>query len=132
MKSNSVITIVALLILLALAVLYVLVFDVGNKACWQFIRSCDYVVSRIHSPLHSPQPLGIGDAGTIQSWMTFDYINKVYHLPENYLQTTFGVSDSQYPALTLQMYALGKGINPVLFDSTVQSAVRIYLRGNAQ
>ena len=132
MKSNSIITIVALIVLSALAILYVLVFDVGNKVCWQFSRSCDYVASRIHSPLHSPQPLGIGDAETIQPWMTFDYINKVYHLPADYLQATFAINDSHYPSLTLETYASAKGINPILFDSTVQSAVRIYLRGNAQ
>lgn len=37
----------------------------------------------------------------IQSWMTFRYINLVFHLPADYLKTSLGITDPHYPNLSI-------------------------------
>ena len=57
------------------------------------------------SILHGAKSLTSADASSTQSWMTFEYINKVFALPPQYLQDTLVITDSHYPRLTISTYA---------------------------
>ncbi len=37
--------------------------------------------------------------------MTFDYVNHLFTLPPQYLETTLGITDGRYPRLTIEEYA---------------------------
>ncbi len=41
----------------------------------------------------------------LQSWMTFDYVNKVFGAPPQYLKGRLGITDGRYPALSFARYA---------------------------
>jgi hypothetical protein len=61
-------------------------------------------------------PLPVSDAGVIRSWMTFDYVNKLFALPPDYLKAQLHIVDSRYPRYTISTAFLGQ----------VQNAVRNY------
>jgi hypothetical protein len=67
------------------------------------------------------------DASLIESWMTFDYINRIFSLPGTYLQTTLNISDKRYPRLTIEEYAedthLSQSTVLIQIKNTVQSYV---------
>jgi hypothetical protein len=47
----------------------------------------------------------------IQLWMTFDYLNKVFSLPPDYLIKSLEITDARYPNLSLTQYARHNNIN---------------------
>lgn len=63
---------------------------------------------------------------TIQLWMTFDYINFVFHLPPNYLRDALKITDPHYPRLQIGRYARHGNKNPQELVNAVQNAVRNY------
>ncbi len=74
-----------------------------------------------------PVPLTADDANTIASWMTFDYIGHVFGLPPEYLKTSLGITDPQYPRITITRYARDAGLDASIALSDVQDAVRMFL-----
>ncbi len=70
------------------------------------------------------QPVLISD---ISSWMTFDYINKVFNLPPAYLKEKLLVNDTRYPLLTLRQYSRRTKISTNGFIINLQNAVKAYL-----
>ena len=72
-------------------------------------------------------PLTAADVGMIRSWMTFDYVNRAFGLPPDFLKTTFGIADPGYPKLTLSRYATEGGFNQAEFMNLIQAAVAHYL-----
>ena len=68
----------------------------------------------------------------ISSWMTFDYINKVFNLPPTYLKQTLQINNTKYPVLTIAQYAKKAKINLSLLIINIQNAVRIYLTSPTQ
>lgn len=76
---------------------------------------------------HSHRTLGVNDVNMIQSWMTFNYINKVFKLPTDYLKNTLNISDSHYPNIPLEDYAEKAKIKTADFTVKVQWAVHSYL-----
>lgn len=89
-----------------------------NMSERQFLRS------RI---LESHAPLPVSEANVIRSWMTFDYINRVFALPSGYLEKQLQVTDSRYPHLTLATYASSKKIDQSLFTNDVENVVQNYV-----
>ena len=77
--------------------------------------------------LKTSQPLTIKDVPNTESWMTFDYLNKIFVLPANYLATTLKITDSHYPNLTILHYAHKNGIDVRSFLIQVQAAITNYL-----
>ncbi len=59
----------------------------------------------------------------IQGWMTFHYLEKVFHLPPGYLAATFGASNSN---MTIDGYAGQHHLNPADFLQTVKNTVSAY------
>ena len=50
------------------------------------------------------QAVIVRDPKLIETWMTFDYLNKIFDLPTNYLQTALAITDPHYPFLTIRHY----------------------------
>ena len=71
--------------------------------------------------------LTASDASIIHSWMTFDYLNKLFNLPPEYLKTQLSVSDPAYPKLTISKFAkdIRQPASSTLAE--VQNAMRQYL-----
>jgi hypothetical protein len=71
--------------------------------------------------------LTANDAGVVRSWMTFDYLNKLFNLSPTYLKIQLSISDPTYPKLTINKFA--KDINRSVSETltVVQNAVRQYL-----
>jgi hypothetical protein len=72
-------------------------------------------------------PLSASDADDIRSWMTFDYINKVFAMPPSYLENQLQIVDPRYPRLSLSSYAKSKNIASADFLIEVESAIREYV-----
>ena len=72
-------------------------------------------------------PLTASDVTIIRSWMTFDYINKLFNIPSDYLKNTLSISDSSYPQLSLYSYANYQHVNVTTVVSEVESSTRDYL-----
>jgi hypothetical protein len=71
-------------------------------------------------------PLPVADASVIRTWMTFDYINKLFALTPEYLQTSLKITDSHYPRITIANYAANQHESVGVLLSQVQQAVLWY------
>ncbi len=95
---------------------------------YRYINRLDYISHRqsLFRSLHGSGPLTSANASSTQAWMTFDYINRAFTLPSQYLQVTLSINDSRYPRMTIAQYvkASGRSQNEVL--KAVQDAIRAY------
>ncbi|MEI6478755.1 MAG: hypothetical protein WCO18_00535 [bacterium] len=80
----------------------------------------------IFKTLHGPKPITVEDIGSIQEWMTFDYINHLFGLPNDYLMTNLSITDSKYPKLTIRKYSLDKKTDLPTSIAEIQSAIKVY------
>ena len=62
----------------------------------------------------------------IESWMTFDYLDKIFSMPPEYLKSKLSISDSQYPRMTIHSYAKKEDIAENEFLASVRKAVRSF------
>lgn len=107
-----------------LAVLVVLaVINYRTLRHEQLINAREFLISSI---VKNHGPLMASDATIIQAWMTFDYINKIFNLPADYLKTKLVIADPRYPQLSLGGYARGEHLATNTFVGSVQNAVREY------
>jgi hypothetical protein len=67
------------------------------------------------------------NVSAVQSWMTFDYINRLFGLPPDYLKATLAISDPVYPHLTLLHYSHLQGTSMVQGVAAVKEAIEAYL-----
>jgi len=121
-----------LLIILAaiLAILLVFLF-----AQYQSLRRQQILNARaLHWSLllrnHAPLPQS--DANVIRSWMTFDYVNRLFGLPADYFKNQLNITDTHYPRLTISSFAKDAGLDASTTLDEVQSAVREYRSPNTQ
>ena len=73
----------------------------------------------------------VDDVNAVRSWMTFDYINKLFSLPPNYLKGQLSISNPAYPKLTIGAFDKGIHADASSTLSNVQNAVRQYLINTA-
>lgn len=73
------------------------------------------------------QPILIEDISRISSWMTFDYINNLFNLPQTYLEQTLNIQDYRYPFLTVGQYAKRKKVPVDTLIENIKTSVREYL-----
>ena len=63
---------------------------------WFFLQNFHTVRQEVRSHTlrvrKNAAPMTVSD---IQPWMTFDYLNFVFHLPQGYLQNALGIPNSQ-------------------------------------
>lgn len=92
-----------------------------------------YNLRSLYSPLHGlwmshyHRALTAGDVNTVQPWMTFDYVNKVFKLPASYLKNTFQITGSRYPYMTFGAFAKQQKMVPAVFLTKVKQAIHAYL-----
>ncbi len=80
----------------------------------------------LFSALRPHVPATANDVGTVQVWMTFDYINRLFALPGEYLKTNLTITESQYPRLTISRYARDTHVGQAKALTDVQNAIRTY------
>ena len=73
--------------------------------------------------IYHPKPVLVAD---ISSWMTFDYINHLFAIPPQYLQTNLTITDVRYPRLTISGYGRDKNLSPTDSLANVQNAVKMF------
>jgi hypothetical protein len=66
------------------------------------------------------------EAANIESLMTFDYINKVFKLPPDYLKERLAIADVRYPRLSLRAYIRAGHLDNAWFIAQTIDAVRSY------
>ena len=66
-------------------------------------------------------------AATIQTWMTFDYLNRAFGLPPAYLKERLSVTDPRYPKLTIGELAEDEHAAASSTLGAVRAAVEAYL-----
>ncbi len=64
--------------------------------------------------------------GDIEPWMTFAYINTVFNLPADYLETMLPVSNSRYPNISINRFVRMNHINENQFLTEIRQAVSAY------
>ena len=71
-------------------------------------------------------PIQLPEIADIQSWMTFDYLNRVFNLPPNYLRETLQIQSVQYPRLSIRGLAKEQNTSGGVTTVLVQNAIRTY------
>jgi hypothetical protein len=92
------------------------------------VRQLSYMGAHqsLFKALHARGPVGASDANSVATWMTFDYIDHLFALPPQYLQTQLAITDKRYPHLTLAEYAEDHHLEQKTFLMQVQNAIRAY------
>lgn len=116
---------VLLLLIVLLAVFFVLTLI-------NFQTARGLGIFRLHQlSFHSrPRQLTAADANSIDTWMTFHYINIAFRLPDSYLRGQLNITDQQYPNLTLGKYIATNHLNKTLFIGEIKKVVSDFLSGN--
>jgi hypothetical protein len=65
--------------------------------------------------------------GNVMGWMTFDYINRSFSLPADYLKTKLNITDKKYPNISLNTWAKESNQVPNKVIEDVKTAVDEYL-----
>ncbi len=118
--------------LIVFGVLFLVLF-VFLLAQYLFLRRHYLFDARqFHIPelLERHAPIPVSDAGLIHSWMTFDYINKLFALPPDYLKTKIPITDPYYPRTTISSYAKMENVDAAAMVTQVENAVRVYVAPN--
>ena len=69
------------------------------------------------------KPVLISD---IAPWMTFDYINKIFHIPGTFLQQSLKINDKKYPIITIGQYSKKTGTSTSILIKDVQDLIQKY------
>jgi hypothetical protein len=64
----------------------------------------------------------------ISSWMTFDYVNKIFNLPADYLKSALAISDAGYPRIPISRYEKNHKLDAVQFLAEVKNTVADYFK----
>jgi hypothetical protein len=116
-----------LLILILSAVLIWFIFEIKN-----LYKSGALTVSgQVHHFRYVPAKPML-QVSQIQGWMTFHYINYIYHLPATFLKTKLDITSSSYPNLSLNEYISKNKLNGSTFIQTVRKEVASYFNGGSQ
>jgi hypothetical protein len=83
--------------------------------------------TEISSLIKSHNKFSAQDINFIRSWMTFDYINKLFNIPENYLQTTLNITSNHYPKLVVSDYIEDNKLDKNIFLQSLVNAVKEYV-----
>ncbi len=72
----------------------------------------------------------VKDIEFIDTWMTFQYVNFIFNLPDGYLKDTMKIDNIQYPKLPIGKYVKQKKLDKVQFLEEVKKSVREYMNAN--
>jgi hypothetical protein len=71
--------------------------------------------------------LTAGDTSYIQPWMTFDYVSFAFRVPTDILKSGLGISDPQYPHISISRYARSSHQDTAALVGRVRGEVESYL-----
>ncbi len=71
-----------------------------------------------------PQKLTIDDIDTIDTWMTFAYINYSFDLPPDLLRESLGIENKRYPKISLGSYIRSEKLDKDVTRAKVKDIVR--------
>ena len=77
-------------------------------------------------------PLSVKDTDIIQTWMTFDYLNRAFRLPPDYLRSSLNISDPNYPHILIGRYAKHEGIDSAVYLEKVKSVINDFFKQNTR
>lgn len=69
----------------------------------------------------------IKDTEYIDIWMTFQYINFIFDIPENHLRDTLHITDPRYPNLTIGRYIKNGKLDRMTVIDEIKRIVREYM-----
>ncbi|HUZ92817.1 MAG TPA: hypothetical protein VNG29_02340 [Candidatus Paceibacterota bacterium] len=72
-------------------------------------------------------PPTVEEIGLVRPWMTFDYVNRLFILPPDYLRTRLAIADPRYPHITISGYADHNRLDIGTVMNEVDGALRDYL-----
>ncbi|HRH21831.1 MAG TPA: hypothetical protein PLJ58_01380 [bacterium] len=96
------------------------------------------LIKNIHSVsrdgiLHKRQVASAAlDLSYIDYWMTFEYLNTVFKLPDSYLQQQLNITNSRYPRLSIARYASSHKIKRATAITQVKQLISNYLATQQQ
>lgn len=76
---------------------------------------------------HRRRPVSENDIAHIAQWMTFDYINHLFIIPDTFLQQRLSITDSKYPFLTIKQYAEKTNTNVITVVNSIQYEIKQYM-----
>ena len=88
--------------------------------------------SLLNAMVRSRGHLGVSDVSEIRSWMTFDYINRLFGIPAAYLKGQMSIADARYPKLSLSGYAKSRNLTSTAVIGDVEDALRDYFATSTQ
>lgn len=77
----------------------------------------------IRTPQSVPR-LGIDDVSAIRPWMTFEFLNRAFGLPDDYLRRMLSVMSDRYPKIPIGKEAKESGVQIDVYISNLQDAVK--------
>lgn len=91
---------------LVLIMSLVLLFGVEIGAFMRDVREAREIKA-MHAEYGVPHRLDVINPNIeeVDAWMTFEYINIVFRLPENYLKDELAITDEKYPRIPIGGYA---------------------------
>lgn len=113
---------VGLLFIVSTLVLVRVTFDV------QRLRQSGTVRSR-HGLTFRRNTASVPNPSSIEGWMTFGYISRVFNLPSAYLQQQLGILDAKYPNVQLARSAKDNNVDIAAFVTQVRLVVSQYQAG---
>lgn len=116
---------IILLVILFVFALHLIIRD------YRYLRG-DVLSSQPHSfrnwyGMHQRYTPSVSNVDSIRSWMTFNYLNRVFNLPPDYLKTKLNVSDSKYPNITVEKVIKEKKEAENSYLEKLKTNIRLYL-----
>lgn len=114
------------LVILAVTLLLLVVFVVAQ---YESLRRAQLISTRefhFSQLLERHAPIPVADANVVRAWMTFDYLNKLFALPPDYLKDNLQINDPQYPKLTISSYVKKNNLTQTTFLGEVEGAIENY------
>ncbi len=110
---------------LVLIMSLVLLFGVEIGAFMRDIREAREIKA-IHAEYGTPHRLDVINPNIeeIDAWMTFEYLNIIFRLPENYLQENLALTDEKYPRISIGAYARRHDIDRTTLLANIRSLIQ--------
>jgi len=68
------------------------------------------------------------DIEYIDTWMTFQYINFIFEMPNDYLKNGLNIKNNNYPNLPIGRYIKNEKLDKMVVINKIKMLVREYLR----
>lgn len=116
----------------AIIILIIVLIVLSIFFVWQYasLRRSNIISAReswLTALMKRHGPATVNDVNFIRPWMTFDYINRLFNIPQDYLKNSLSLSDNGYPKLSLSSYAKHNNMTTDEVAGEVMKAIRNYL-----